>query len=888
MSGSVEFSVTRQFTDKSLYSVSAWLWDFGDGNTSTEQNPKHIYTTVGNYTVKLTVTNSVGNSTYVATIQVLDNILSADSCNLASGAYNITQTVTLTSKDSTATTYYTIDSTDPRTSSTRIKYTGPITIGSTTTLRYAAVTTSGSWSPVYIRNYVIGTGGLADTPSPTYQIDNKHTGQSEYTGPQTKTIKWIVNDTSNMDTSVSIGSDGTIYCGSYAIYPNGIVKWIISNGGSAPAIGSDGNIYYSSGSNLYAINPDGTVKWEYYIEEGFMKASPVIGADGTIYIGSRERVLYAINPAGTLKWSKKLDDPDPHGWISGSVVLAPDGTIYVATYHLLHALWSDGTEKWSYYIGNHQISSPSLGADGTIYIGTHDRIFYAFNPDGTLKWTFNTSGIVYDSAAIASDGTIYIITSNGTLYALSPDGTQKWNCKTGNCYSSPVIGADGTIYVGTYSGVFAVGSNGIIKWSYTGITSTASSPVIDSDNTLYVGTNKGLYAFNDYVANYAYTIGSNPLYVEFTDISTDAVSWLWDFGDGTTSTKQNPTHTYSKSGQYMVNLTANLASGYIRTATKIITVKDVTPPSVTINPLGRLFKTTQTVTLTATDNTGNVTIYYTTDGSDPLTSSTRSVYTGPITLTDTTTLSYVAVDSSGNYSPVYDETFEQSDSAIIMVYVQEDYTNDQIQAILDTAEPGSTIEFLGSLYEDLHLIISKPLNIISNAGTVITSSKSSAVFQFKGTTNSKISGFTIINTGTGQGILIDCSSNVTVSSVKVSSTNGTAVEVNEGADVTIRSSTISDSLVGISVSNSDNTLISKNNIYNNVKGVVVENSKGTTLSKNQILNNEDKGIFIENSSNIDVKDNKINENGYGLVMNNVTDALIEGNDIMDNDRDGLL
>ena len=473
------------------------------------------------------------------------------------------------------------------------------------------------------------------------------------------------------------------------------------------------------------------------------------------------------------------------------------------------------------------------------------------------------------------------------LYAFNADGTVKWSYSTGSfSQSSPVIGSDGTIYVGTIGGVFAIGSDGTLKWSYTSI-SANTTPVIDSDGTLYVGTSAGLYAFNDYVANYSYVVGSNPLYVEFTDASSDAVSWSWDFGDGTTSTEQNPTHTYSESGQYTVNLTAILSNGYVRTATKIITVSDVTPPSVSISPVWGVFSTTQIVTLTATDDTDNVTVYYTLDGSDPLTSSTRIVYTDPITLTDTTTISYVAVDSSGNQSPIYDETFEKSDSEVIVIYVQDGYTNDQIQAIIDNAEPGSTIEFLGLSYEDLHLTIDKSLNIISNIGTVITSSSSSAVFQFEGATDSKISGFTIVNNGTGPAILVNYSSNVTISNVNVSSINGTAIKVNGGLEVTIKSSTISDSLVGISVSDSDDTQISKNNIYNNNKGINIVDSRNTTINKNQILNNEDKGICIENSITVTVSDNKIDENGYGLLINNVTDALVEGNDILDNDRDGI-
>lgn len=52
-----------QFNDESTGNVTAWLWDFGDGNTSTVQNPVHTYESPGNYSVTLTASNAYGTST---------------------------------------------------------------------------------------------------------------------------------------------------------------------------------------------------------------------------------------------------------------------------------------------------------------------------------------------------------------------------------------------------------------------------------------------------------------------------------------------------------------------------------------------------------------------------------------------------------------------------------------------------------------------------------------------------------------------------------------------------------------------------------------------------------------------------------------------------------
>ena len=152
-------------------------------------------------------------STKYSKTYVIDTISPTVATNLNGGTYSTAQTVTLTSNDPAATIYYSIDSTNPITSSTRIQYTGPITVSSSTTLRYASLNPLGTWSPEYTVNYQIGTGGLINSSWPKFQENLNNTGQSQYVGPQTNTTEWMVTTT----TGITYG-EPAIWCERYRLY----------------------------------------------------------------------------------------------------------------------------------------------------------------------------------------------------------------------------------------------------------------------------------------------------------------------------------------------------------------------------------------------------------------------------------------------------------------------------------------------------------------------------------------------------------------------------------------------------------------------------------------------------------------------------------------------
>jgi phosphate binding protein len=75
------------------------------------------------------------------------------------------------------------------------------------------------------------------------------------------------------------------------------------------------------------------------------------------------------------------------------------------------------------------------------------------------------------------------------------------------------------------------------------------------------------------------TSGKAPLSVKFIDKSTNnPTSWSWNFGDGSTSTVQNPTHKYIKAGKYTVSLTVKNAAGS-NTSTKSSYINVVATPA---------------------------------------------------------------------------------------------------------------------------------------------------------------------------------------------------------------------------------------------------------------------------------------------------------------------
>ena len=286
-----------------------------------------------------------------------------------------------------------------------------------------------------------------------------------------------------------------------------------------PAIADDGTIYVGSedNDNIYALNPDGKLKWTYSgLGDNQGSSAPAIGSDGTIYIGSKDSNVHALNPDGTLKW-KFLMAGDP---IWSSPAIANDGTVYIGSDgDNLYAINPDGTQKWVFNTAGFNIrSTPTIASDGTVYIASQDLNLYALDPsNGAINWSFPIGGKVDGSLSINSDGSILVGldkgSPNGALLAINSDGTEKWSRNTGRIFSSPTI-ANGTIYVGTKEGnnLLALDASiGSDIWSFSAEDIILSSPTIDKNGVIYFGSfDDNIYVLNpDGTEKYKVNTGAN-------------------------------------------------------------------------------------------------------------------------------------------------------------------------------------------------------------------------------------------------------------------------------------------------------------------------------------------------------------------------------------------
>ncbi len=213
-----------------------------------------------------------------------------------------------------------------------------------------------------------------------------------------------------------------------------------------------------------------------------------------------------------ILWQFTNDVPQAH--FAGSPSVGDDGTIYIGTAseltngHGLFAISPNGKQRWFFQTGVPIVSAPTIGTDGTIYFATQGGRLVAVNADGTLHWDYNSGSSDLRGFALGYDGTIYckaffyvggIQPQQTKFYAFSTSGVKQWEITVADEIgpASIVVNFDGTVYFPSASKLYAVNPDGTAYWS---IPQHTESVVIGADGTIYINGDasgaQSLYALN--------------------------------------------------------------------------------------------------------------------------------------------------------------------------------------------------------------------------------------------------------------------------------------------------------------------------------------------------------------------------------------------------------
>jgi outer membrane protein assembly factor BamB len=125
----------------------------------------------------------------------------------------------------------------------------------------------------------------------------------------------------------------------------------------------------ANNSNMYAVMPDGRMKWLFEAERELagIWSTPVVSPDGsTLYFGANKGGIYALNAdTGKRRWQFGV-----YGSIYASSVLDARGVLYTGTSieHVYAVDTARGEQVWDYDARNEVWSAPSIRPDGTLVI----------------------------------------------------------------------------------------------------------------------------------------------------------------------------------------------------------------------------------------------------------------------------------------------------------------------------------------------------------------------------------------------------------------------------------------------------------------------------------------------------------------------------------------
>ena len=536
------------FTDLTTGSPTSWSWNFGDGGTSTLQNPNHTYALNGTYNVCLTATNGMGSSNICQNV-IIDSYLPP----VATFTYSGDPTVIFDDNSTNSPTSWSWNFGDGGTSTLQNPTHFYVSNG---VYNVCLIATNATGEDIACQNVTIDSY-LAPVAAFTYSGDPTVTFDDNSTNSPTSWF-WYFDDgtTSTLANPVHTYTDNGLYN----------VCLTATNG---------------AGSNTLCQN----VLIDSYL-------SPTAAFS---YTGEPDVAFTDLSTNAPTSWAWDFGDGGTSALQNPAHTFAVNGTFNVCL-------------TATNFVGSNTHCEDVI-IDSYIYVPVTDFSysgdpFVSFtdlstNIPDSWSWDFDdggTSTLQNPTHNYVADG-VY----NVCLTASNAAGSDTY-CQdvTIGSYPSPITSF---IFSGDPNVTFAdLTTNDPYAWDWDfddGGTSTLQNPVhFFAANGVYnvclTATAAG--GSDSYCADVTITtLGSAPvtdfswtstgLTLFFTDISTnDPTDWLWQFGDGSISGLQNPSHSYAVPGEYNVCLTAVNDYGSMDNC-KIINVNQVDILNTTVEYL---------------------------------------------------------------------------------------------------------------------------------------------------------------------------------------------------------------------------------------------------------------------------------------------------------------
>ena len=512
--------LTVQFTDTSTGSPTKRDWNFGDSAAhSSAQNPSHTYNNAGNFTATLTVTGSDGSTSSAS-----------HTITVTSGSSSLpVLTLTATQPDANVSGGQPGVVTFHRTGDTSQSYQVFWTFSGTASngVDYQQLPTNSPFP-----------AGQADATLTITPIDHGQVGDQTVVVTLAPGADYQIGS-SNSATVIIHGHQSSGPTASFTANPTS---------GSAPltvqfsdtSTGSPTNWDWNFGDG----SPDGTAQnpSHTYNSAGTFTATLTVTGNGQTSSASQTITVtnapasvtanFSANPtSGNAPLTVQFTDQS-----SGSITSRDwdfgDGTAHSSALNSSHTYNN---------AGDYTVTLMVSGSGGSNSKSLTIQVTTAPPPPPTANFGANpTSGNAPLTVQFSDQ-------SSGSITS------RDWNFGDGSAHSSALNPSHTYNSAGSYTVTLTVtGSGGSNSKSVTIQVNTPPPPLVA-----------------DFTASPL--LGIVPLVVNFTDRSTgNPVSWNWNFGDGSTNTARNPSHTYLLPGDYTVTLTVTGSSG--ATSRKSLTI----------------------------------------------------------------------------------------------------------------------------------------------------------------------------------------------------------------------------------------------------------------------------------------------------------------------------